>query len=231
MKRFYKEAQVSPAGDGFAVLLDGRSVKTPMRAALTLPTLALAEAVAGEWRAQGEEINPHAMPLTKLANTAIDRVTGHEAQAIEQIMAYANDLLCYRAAAPADLVVRQAVAWDPLLDWAAGHFGARLSVRTGVKHFIQPQGAVASLRRAVEALDTVLLAPLHNAATILGSLVLTLAMAEGRLPAREAFAVSQLDDRYQAEHWGEDLEATQLAQLLEAELASAERFIGLARTA
>jgi chaperone required for assembly of F1-ATPase len=228
MKRFYKEASIAEGEGGFAILLDGRRVKTPMHAALVLPTAALAEAVAEEWRAQGGQIVPHAMPLTKLANTAIDRVAGHEAAIVDQVMAYANDLLCYRAAAPADLAARQATEWDPLLAWAAERFGAKLTTQTGITHFQQPPEAVAALRRPVEAQNPFTLAALHNAATILGSLVLALAVAEGRLAAGEAFALSQLDERYQAERWGEDHEAVQRAQALAAELAAAERFIQLA---
>lgn len=226
MKRFYKEVQVS---DDRRILLDGRPVKTPKRAELKLPTPALAEAVAAEWRGQGNEIAPAGMPLTKFANTAIDRVAGQEAAVIGQILAYANDHLCYRAAAPADLAARQAAEWDPLLSWAEARFGARLATQAGITHFPQPPEAVAALRRAVEAQPPFALAALHNAATLTGSLVLALALAEGRLSAAEAFAFSQLDERYQAERWGEDPEAAKRAAALAAELADTERFIRLVK--
>lgn len=201
-----------------------------MRAPLALPTNALADAVAEEWRSQGDEIKPFEMPLTKLANTAIDRVVGDPAAAIDMTLSYANDNLCYRAAAPADLAARQAAAWDPLLAWAEERFGARLATQIGVTHFAQRPEAVAALRRAVEVQPPFALAALHNAATILGSLVLALALAEGRLTAAEAFALSQLDERYQAERWGEDAEAAHRAARLAAELADSARFIQLAKS-
>lgn len=226
MKRFYKEVQVSDAGE---VLLDGRPVKTPKRATLALPTQALAEAVADEWRAQGDEIDPHSMPLTKLANTAVDRVAGREAAVVDQIMAYTTDLLCYRAAHPVALVARQSAEWDPILAWAAERLGARLEVRTGAVHFDQPPEAIAVLRRALTGYSPSVLAGLHHAVTILGSLVLALALAEGRLTAAEAFDLSQLDERFQAERWGVDSEAAARAEKLAVELVTAETFIRLAR--
>ncbi|MGA7675325.1 MAG: ATP12 family protein [Rhizomicrobium sp.] len=226
MRRFYKEVAV---GDGFSVLLDGKPVKTPARAALALPTRALAEAVAEEWRGQGDKIDPATMPLTKLANTAIDRVTGREDDLIDSIAAYANDLLCYRAEAPADLVARQNESWDPLLDWAAERTGARLIARVGITHIVQPEESVAALRRAVAQYESFVLPALHLAATVCGSLVLVLALADGRLEAEEAFALSQLDERYQAEKWGADGEAEKRARALAAELDAAARFMELAR--
>ena len=229
MKRFYKEVTVTAAPH--QIHLDGRPVKTPMRAALALPTASLADAIADEWRAQGEAIHPHSMPLTKLANTAIDRVAAMTGTVTDQIVAYTNDLLCYRAAEPADLVARQSAEWDPLLDWAAERYGVRLEVRTGITHFAQAPDVVAALRRAVEAYDPFRLTGLHTAATILGSLVLTLALAEGRLDAEAAFALSQLDERYQAERWGEDHEAATRAANLLAELQAVERFLKLASAA
>ena len=234
MKRFYKEVSVSFTsprhGRGWLVLLDGRAIKTPKRKDLALPVQALAEAVAGEWQAQADEVKPQTMPLTRLANTAIDRVFGREADVVEKVLAFANDHLCYRAAAPADLVARQTAAWNPLLEWAARRFGARLETGTGVAHIAQPDEALAALRPAVAAYDPFVLVGLHNAVTVLGSLVLGLALAEGRLQAEEAFALSQLDERYQAENWGEDGEAAARARSLAAELSAAARFMGLARS-
>jgi len=225
MKRFYKEVTVSE--EPYRILLDGRGVKTPMRAALTLPTKALADAVAEEWRGQGEEINPHAMPLTKLSNTAIDRVAAMREEVVSQIVAYANDTLCYRAASPADLAQRQSQEWDPPLDWLSERFGVRLEAKVGVTHFAQNEETVATLRQALQAYDNFTLAALHNSATILASITLTLALAESRLTATEAFALSQLEERYQAERWGEDEEATKRAQGLLAELVAAEKLLRL----
>lgn len=226
MQRFYKDVSVSPAGE---ILLDGRPVRTPARAPLALPARALAEAVADEWRAQADAFDPHSMPLTKLANTAIDRVAGQKGAVVDQIMAYTTDLLCYRAGHPAALVKRQSDEWDPILAWAAEKLGARLETRTGPVHFHQPPEAVAALRRAVEAQNPAVLAGLQHAATILGSLVLALAMAEGRLTAAEAFALSHLDERFQAERWGVDAEAAARAAALAAELATTAEFIRLAK--
>jgi chaperone required for assembly of F1-ATPase len=226
MKRFYKEVSVASAG--YTIQLDGHSVKTPLRVPLALPTEALAEAVAEEWRGQSEEVNPAAMLLTKLANTAIDRVAGHKAEIVAKVAAYANDLLCYRAAAPEDLVQRQSEAWDPLLAWAGERYGVRFNIGTALRHIAQPPETLATLRQAVSAYDPFQLAALHNAATILGSLVLTLALAEDCLDAEEAFALSQLDERYQAEKWGEDAAAAARADALAAELSTCARFFTLA---
>jgi chaperone required for assembly of F1-ATPase len=228
MKRFYKDVTIREA-KGWMVLLDGRPIKTPRRADLALPTRGLAEAIADEWRGQGDEVKPASMPLTRLANTAIDRVFGHEADVMEKVLAFANDHLCYRAAAPADLAARQDAAWNPLLDWAAERHGARLTTTTGVTPITQPEGSVAALRTAVAGLDPFTLAGLHNAVTILGSLVLGLALADRRLTAEEAFALSQLDERYQTEHWGADNEAAARTRSLAAELAAAAQFMALSK--
>ncbi len=225
MKRFYKEVSVA---DDFRVLLDGKPIKTPLRATLALSTRALAEAIAEEWRRQGELVQPTTMWLTKLANTAIDRVAGQEEYVVGQTLAYANDLLCYRAQAPADLVARQNEGWNPLLEWAAERYGARLLTRAGIVHIAQPEEAVAALRRALAEHDPFVLAAVQAAATVCGSLVLALALADGRLDAGEAFALSHLDERYQAEKWGTDGEAEKRARAMAAELDAAARFMRLA---
>jgi chaperone required for assembly of F1-ATPase len=225
MKRFYKKVAVSPAP--YQILLDGRSVKTPDKHALTLPTLALAEAVAAEWRAQGEEFDPAAMPLTKLANTAIDRVVPSREAVVGQVMGYLNDVLCYRAAHPASLAAQQAAEWDPLLAWAAERYNARLKTQTGPIHIGQDPAAAVALRQAVAAYDAFALTALASSAPLLGSLVLTLALAEAHLTAAEAFALSRLDERYQSAHWGEDEEAAARANALLVELTVVERFLRL----
>jgi chaperone required for assembly of F1-ATPase len=226
MKRFYKEVTVYEAP--FRILLDGRPVKTPARAPLELPTAALAEAIAEEWRAQGDEIAPEAMTLTKLANTALDRVATMREAVAGQVIAFVNDHLCYRAEYPAELVAMQSAEWDPLLDWVAERYGVRLQTRPGIVHFMQSDEAIAALRRAVEAQDDFALTALATVAPILGSLVLTLALAEGRLDAEAAFALSTLDERYQTERWGKDAEAEKRAVGLLAEVKTAERFLRLA---
>ena len=230
MRRFYTQVSIGiPKRGSYSILLDGKPVKTPARAALALPTRALADAVAEEWRGQDDKVDPASMPLTKLANTAIDRVAGQEDHVIGQILAYANDLLCYRAEAPADLVARQNAGWDPLLDWAAERTGAQLLTRVGIVHIAQPEEAVEAFRNALAQHDAFALTAVHSAATICGSLVLALALAEGRLDAEEAFALSHLDERYQAEKWGTDGEAEKRARALAAELDAAGRFMRCAQ--
>jgi chaperone required for assembly of F1-ATPase len=228
MKRFYKDVSV---GDGNAVLLDGRTLKTPRGASLDLPTHSLAEAIAEERRAQGDEVDPQAMPLAKLANTAIDGVTPRREEVVTEIAAFAkHDHLCYRTDAPAELVRRQSEAWDPLLDWVAERYGAPLLTAKGVTSVEQPDNSIVALREAVEGFDPFALSALHVIASICGSLVLALAVADKRLSAADAFALSQIDERFQAEKWGLDSEAASRAKRLEHELATAARFLDLSRT-
>jgi chaperone required for assembly of F1-ATPase len=232
MKRFYKEVAASASADGgYTVLLDGKAAKTPKRVMLTLPNLLLADAIAEEWRAQGESIDPQTMPLTRLAFAALDVVTPEREQVAQQLLKYArNDLLCYRAENPPDLVARQAHAWDPLLDWAAEIYGARLKVAFGIKHVAQPADAIAELEQAISRYDEFELAALHTATTITGSLILALALAEEEVSAHEAFAAATIDETFQAEKWGIDTEAENRRQRLLSELTAAERFLRLLET-
>jgi len=201
VKRFYKQVSVE---DG-AILLDGRPVRTPARAPLILSSPALADAVADEWRAQGGDIDPRSMPLTGLANATIDRVAPDRAAFARPLAAYAeSDLLCYRADAPEELVERQAGAWDPLLDWARGRYDVHFTVTSGVIHAPQPPATVARLGEALLARDAFALAAMSPLVTIGGSLVVALALAEGRIGAEQAFDMTHLDELWQAEHWGED---------------------------
>jgi chaperone required for assembly of F1-ATPase len=229
MKRFYKEASAIAAADGtYAVLLDGKVVKTPKRAMLSLPNLPLGEAVAEEWRAQGETLDTQSMPLTRFAFAAIDVVTAERPTIATQVLEYAkHDLLCYRAEEPPELVARQARVWDPLLDWAAETYGARLKVAIGIKHVPQPPDAIAELQQAIARYDEFELAALHTATTITGSLILALALAEEEISADEAFAAATLDETFQAEKWGRDAEADQRRQRLLSELTAADHFLRL----
>ncbi|MFL5238253.1 MAG: ATP12 family chaperone protein [Rhizomicrobium sp.] len=229
MKRFYKGVAASASPDGgYTVLLDGKAVKTPKRALLSLPNLALAEAVAEEWRGQGETLDTQTMPLTRLAFAAIDVVTPERAEIAAQILNYAqSDLLCYRAEDPPDLTARQARIWDPLLDWAAETYGARLKVGAGIKHVQQPPDAIAELKQAISRYDEFELAALHTATTITGSVILALALAEEAVNADEAFAAATLDETFQAEKWGRDTEAEERRQHLLSELTSAQSFVQL----
>ena len=208
MRRFYKDAAVVEGGGAFALELDGRPVKTPARAPLAVPTRALAEAIAEEWRAQGEKIDPHSMPLTGLANAAIDRVAPDPAAFASGLAQYAeSDLLCYRADGPAPLVARQAEHWDPVLAWARRRYDVELKVVQGVIHQAQPDATVARLARAVSARPPFELAALSPLVTVSGSLIIALALAEAELDVPSAWAAATVDDQWQAEKWGEDAEA------------------------
>jgi chaperone required for assembly of F1-ATPase len=230
MKRFYKDVAVEQTPQGFRLLLDGKPVQTPARRSLLLPSRALADGVADEWRGQGEEMQPTTMPLTRLAHTVLDGVSMNRSDMIAAILRFGeNDLLCYRADRPAEFAQRQG-QWDAHLDWAAERFGARLLVTTGLAPVEQPAEAIASLRRAVEAQDDFALATLHVLASITGSLVLGLAALEGRLAAAHAFALSRLDEAYQAERWGRDPEADERAHRLAQDMENAARLVRLSRT-
>ncbi len=229
MRRFYKSVSVAERDGAFGILLDGKPIKTPRRKTLCVPTYALAEAIAAEWRAQDNEIKPLAMPLNRLANTAVDRGAQELEQIVTDILRYANgDLLCYRAES-ADLAQRQRVAWDPILDWLVEAHHARLAVTTGMTHVAQPADALLKLGEAIRAHDPYALTALHAAATITGSLALALALIESRLDPAEAFALSHLDETYQAQKWGVDLAAAERAKTLAHELTFAARFVALTR--
>lgn len=207
-KRFWKEARAEACEGGFTVRLDGRPVKTPAKVALVVPTMAMAEAIAAEWDAQTGEVKPDTMPVTRAANSAIDKIVPQRAAVVEIVAAYGgSDLLCYRAVGPEALVARQAAGWDPVLDWAEAALGVRLAVTAGVMHVAQEAGALARLTARVEGFDPFRLAAFHDLVAISGSLVLALAVTEGRLTPGEAWALSRIDETWQVEQWGEDEEA------------------------
>jgi chaperone required for assembly of F1-ATPase len=217
-------------GENNTVLLDSRQMKTPKGAAFILPTRALADAIAEEWRTQEGDLKPDTMPLTKLAYVAIDGAS-ECALIAEQAAAYAkSDLLCYRAEHPDELVIRQARQWGPLLDWLAETHGARLKLATGIGFVEQPPETLARLSERVGRFDPFALVALHTATSITGSLALGLALVEARVTAREAFALSQLDEAFQAEKWGRDAEAEARATRLAADLEATERFLQLSRS-
>jgi chaperone required for assembly of F1-ATPase len=227
MKRFYKDVSVAPQDGGFAVLLDGRPVKTPAGNGLVLPTEKLASAVAAEWQGQGEEIIATSMPLLRLANTVIDGVAANRDEVIGAILRFGeNDLVCYRAHQPPELVARQKAGWDPLLDWVAQKHGAHMQVAEGLTHLDQPPQSLAALRGALGNFDAFTLGALHVIASITGSTVLALAVADGFLSGHQAFSLSRIDEIYQAEKWGEDAEAAKRAAALAHELDKAVELIG-----
>jgi chaperone required for assembly of F1-ATPase len=230
MKRFYKETAVDASDGGFRVLLDGRPMRTPAKAVLVVPTRALAEAIAEEWRAVPEkaEINVTHLPLTRLAATGLDRVTTQRARVIEDTAKYgASDLLCYRATDPSSLVQRQASSWQPLLDWLAERYQARLAVGSGTTFVTQPPEAVGALHAAVAAHGDLALSALYNLTHIAGSLAIALAVSEGRLSAEDAFAAAQLDELFQIERWGADPIATQRHEGIKRDLEAGARFLAL----
>jgi len=226
VKRFYKDVTIA---DDLSIHLDGKPILTPAKRKLALPTRQLADAIAQEWPEQGRDILPATMPLTKLANTAIDR--GRCDDIVAELTNFArNDLLCYRATEPDELVRRQQTAWDPLLDWAHETYGARLATTRGVSHSAQDEAAIAALSRVVQAADVWTLVGIHAATTITGSLILALAILKNRLSHTDAFAASRIDESFQAEKWGPDAEAEARTRRLAAELEAASRFMGLARS-
>jgi chaperone required for assembly of F1-ATPase len=228
MKRFYKQATVSPEAGGVAILLDGRPVRTPARAFLRVPTEELAEAVAAEWNAQGEQIEPHLMPLNGLANAAIDRVEPDPPAFARTLAQYGeSDLLCYRAEGPISLVERQSRVWDPLLGWARTRFGVEIETTEGVMHRPQPAETVERLGRAVAARSAFQLAGLSPLVTIAGSLIVALALAEGAIGLEAAWDAAMLDEAWQAEQWGADPLAAASLENRRREFEGAYRFLTL----
>lgn len=227
-KRFYKKVDVQESADGFAIMLDDRPVRTPMKSKLQLPSRWLANAVAEEWDAQVEKIDLGSMTLTGLANTALDRVRPRRREVVDEIAAYAEtDLLCYRTDDPPDLVERQEREWQPHLDWLAQAHGARLVPTTGIVHVEQDADALAAIRHVVGDRDDFTLTGLHVLTTGTGSFVLGLAVVDGALEASAAVEAGLLDEIYQAEQWGNDPLSTERREGLTRELLAAERFIGL----
>ncbi|HEY0212365.1 MAG TPA: ATP12 family protein [Paenirhodobacter sp.] len=224
-KRFWKAADVTALADGFGIALDGRAVKTPARAALVLPSRALAGAVAVEWDAQQDRVDPATMPLTRAANAAIDKVGAQHDEVAAYLADYGTtDLLCYRVQAPAPLAERQAQGWDPLLDWAAQALSAPMVVTQGIVPVAQPMSTLTALSERVRVMDDWQLAALHEFVGISGSLVLGLALAHGRLSGEQVWTLSRIDEDWQAEQWGQDEEAAAHAALKRQALLDAERF-------
>lgn len=229
-RRFWDKAGVRPVEAGWEVLLDTRPLRTPGKLPLLLPTQALAKALAAEWDAQQDVIDPNTMPLTRAANSAIEKVAPQMGSVADMLAAYGGtDLLCYRASAPADLVARQADGWDPLLAWAAGTLDAPLKVTEGVIPVPQDAAALARLRDHVGVLDLFGLTALHDLVTLPGSLILGLAVIHGRLTADQAHSLSRIDEDYQASLWGHDAEAAEAAAARHAAIAVAERLWTLSR--
>ncbi|WP_457649131.1 ATP12 family chaperone protein [Profundibacter sp.] len=208
-KRFWKTATVEKAGDGYQVLLDGRKLRTPVKCELIVPSREMAEAIAAEWDAQEEKIDPMTMPVTRSANAAIDKVGPMHAEVAALVSEYGGtDLLCYRAESPEGLVKRQSEAWDPLLEWAADTLSAPLKPTTGVMHVEQDAAALENLAKRVSDMDNFQLAAFHDLVGMSGSLIIGFATIHGFLPVPELWRRSRIDEDWQIEQWGEDDEAT-----------------------
>jgi chaperone required for assembly of F1-ATPase len=228
VKRFWKKAEVVQADGGLAIDLDDRRVRTPARAELVVPTPALAEAIAAEWNEAGEDVDPRGMPLTGLANAAIDRVAPDKQNYASGIASYGeSDLVCYRAEGPEMLVRRQAESWDALIDWARRRYDVDFTCQTGIMHVRQPQETVRKLDHAVAALDAFQLAGLSPLVTIGGSLVAALAVLEEMLPAETAWEAVSLDERWQLEQWGDDPEGRAALDARRRDFLAAARFLEL----
>ncbi len=230
-KRFWKQAAVVANDGGFGVELDGRRVNTPNKTPLIVPTKSMAEAIAAEWDAQDETIDPLTMPVTRSANSALDKVIPQQAEVVAMLAEYGGtDLLCYRAAGPQELIEIQRKAWDPMLDWAAGEYGARLNVGEGVMHLAQDPALLANLHAEVASFDHFALAGVHDLVSISGSLILALGVTRGAVSVNDAWLKSRVDEHWQVSQWGEDDEATAHETLKKMAFEHAARFYQLSLT-
>lgn len=230
-RRFWKTAGIRPQGAGWEVVLDERPLRTPGKLPLILPTEALARAIAQEWDAQTDVIDPNRMPLTRAANSAVEKVTPQFHAVTSMLGDYGDtDLLSYRAAEPEALTQAQAAGWDPLIDWAATDLRAPLRITHGVIPVPQDPAVLLKLQAEIASLDPFALTALHDLVTLPGSLILGLAVLRGRLDADTAWQLARIDEEFQADRWGRDDEADQAAQGRLEAMRNAERFYRLSRT-
>lgn len=228
-RRFWTDVTVTDANGGFGIALDGRAVKTPAKAALIVPTRALAEQVAAEWGAVGKVVNPENMPFTRSANAAIDKVAAKHTEVAHLLAEYGgSDLLCYRAESPAELVALQIAGWDPVLQWAADDLGAPLITGQGILPIAQPQSSLDRLAEMVAQQDAFSLTGFHDLVAMSGSLILALAVMRGRLMPSDAWDLSRIDEDWQISQWGDDDEALAVASRKRAAFMHADSFCRLA---
>ncbi len=228
MKRFYKQVSVGTEGDWFTTLLDGRAIKTPAKRSCLMPTKKMAEEVAKEWDEQKEEVDPQSMPITKLANTAIDRVETRRDELIDELVKYAeSDQICYRAEHPKELIQLQDKTWNPLLDWINDHLGINFKVAHGIIFLEQDEQDLINIRQAFEALDSYKLTALHGMITVTGSVTIGYALYCGYLSLDEAWDAGHLDENFQISQWGSDQEAEERRENLRAELKNSHLFLQL----
>ncbi|MBR0718837.1 ATP12 family chaperone protein [Bradyrhizobium liaoningense] len=224
-KRFYKEAGVAEADGGFAVTLDGKAIRTPSGRQVVIPSRPLAEAVAGEWAAQQETIDPMTMPLTRLANSVTEGVVDRVELVTDDLAKYfQSDLLFYRAGHPEGLVAREAAHWDPVLFWAAETLGAHFILSEGIMHVTQPEQAIAAARAALPG-DAWSIAALHVITTLTGSALLALALAHGARDAGQVWAAAHVDEDWNAEKWGVDEEAAARRAIRQTDFDAAVRVL------
>lgn len=229
-KRFWTEATVEPCAAGFTVRLDGRAVKTPAKAAFEMPSQALAEAAAEEWRDQKDMVDPKTMPVTRAVNAAIDKVTPQFDEVVALLAEFGDsDVTCYRAALPEGLVARQAAIWDPLLDWAAEAYQARLVPVEGVMHAAQDARALARLAAPLKQMTAFELTAMHDLVSLSGSLVIGLAAFDGARPLETLWEASRVDEEWQIAQWGVDDEAAEVAQAKRDAFLQAGRFLDFLR--
>ncbi len=230
MKRFYRDVEIGGGAGEFQVLLDGRPVRTPAKNLLILPTRALGEAIAAEWREQTETVVPAHMGLTRLANSALDTVRLNRDHTIGEIARFtATDLVCYRASDPDDLAARQNAAWQPLVDWVADEFQADLAVTDSLLPVAQSESCLSALCGAIEAFEDFPLTGLHAATAACGSVVLGLALGHGRIDGAAAWEFSLIDESFQIELWGEDEDSTERRAALKRDIVWAAEFLALSQ--
>lgn len=229
-KRVYKTVAVAEDDEGYCLHLDGRVLHSPLRAKLVTPFKSLAEAVVSEWDAQAEYIDPATMPLTKLLNTCIDRVSSNPEQIVDGLLQYLDtDLLCYRAAGPETLVERQSKVWQPVLDWLSATHSIALPVATGIVPVSHPPDIKTRMRAVLLSFEPPMLTAVQGVAALTSSLTLALAMVAGRLSGAEVSAAANLDEFWQMERWGEDKESRDRLNRLQSDVISVERFLQLQR--
>jgi chaperone required for assembly of F1-ATPase len=227
-RRFYRQVAVQSHPEGWEVTLDGKILRSPAKAPLVLPGEELAHAIRAEWDAQTDRIQPQSMPMMQLASTVVDRVQPNRERVVQDIAAYGgSDLICYRAEAPQGLVQRQEEHWQSLMDWANARFDVALRSTTGIMAIEQSPQSLATFRRVIERLDPWRLTALASITTVTGSLVIALAIFDGRLTVEGAVAAAHLDELFQAEQWGVDAEALARRNGQANEIADAVRFLGL----
>lgn len=228
MKRFWSQATIEHSDRGYAILLDGRAVKTPAKSNLIVPTEKMARAIAAEWDAQTKAVQPDTMPITRAANSAIDKVRVQFDEVTDLILAYGEaDLLYYRADTPTALVERQNEQWNPLVDWAKSRYGVTPVIGQGVMYVAQEPDILAKVAPVVKKMSEFQVAAFHDLVGITGSLILGLAVFDGFVSAATAWNLSRVDEDWQIEQWGQDDEAEIVAGQKQASMVDADTFLQL----